>query len=283
LTCLNRHGCCIFERMKKDASEYSRLVRMFCTPPPYPLSEGEMNALKKADTFTVRFEDWDLPCYSWGEGKTVLLCHGWGSRAGHLVLMAKVLARAGYKVVAFDAPAHYSRPGVQRKAGSTMFEFGQAVSLVARSLGDVYGLIGHSLGAMASLFAMAAYPHLEENSFFCKKLILVSTPAKLHHVIGNFCRRNSLNESDRRILESELQAAFAMTIADYDCARALKAVSSKILIIQDADDEEFAAEETLAHAVDKHAARILITKNCGHNRILAKKQVFTEIIDFLKY
>ena len=25
-----------------------------------------MNALKKADTFTVRFEDWDLPCYGWG-------------------------------------------------------------------------------------------------------------------------------------------------------------------------------------------------------------------------
>lgn len=241
-----------------------------------------MNALKKADTFTVRFENWDLPCYSWGEGKTVLLCHGWGSRAGHLILLARALARAGYKVIAFDAPAHYSRPAAQKKAGSTMFELGRSVSLVARSLGDVYGLIGHSLGAMASVFAMAAYPHLEENIFSCKKLILASTPAKLRHVIGNFCRRHSLAESERLTLESELQAAFAMTIADYDCAGALQTVPAEKLIIQDADDEEFAAEETLAHAVDKHDARILITHNCGHNRILANKQVFTEIIDFLK-
>jgi hypothetical protein len=49
--------------MNKEAIEYSRLVRMFCTPPSYSLSEGEINALKKADKFTVRFEDWDLPCY----------------------------------------------------------------------------------------------------------------------------------------------------------------------------------------------------------------------------
>ena len=62
LTCLTSHRCCIFESMKKEVIEYSRLVRMFCTPSSFPLNEGEMNALKKADTFTVRFEDWDLPC-----------------------------------------------------------------------------------------------------------------------------------------------------------------------------------------------------------------------------
>jgi hypothetical protein len=46
--------------MKKQAIEYSRLVRIFCTPPSYPLSDRETNALKKADTFTVRFGS-DLP------------------------------------------------------------------------------------------------------------------------------------------------------------------------------------------------------------------------------
>jgi hypothetical protein len=54
--------------MKKEAIEYSRMVRMFCTPPPYPLSDGKMNALKKAATFAVRFEDWDLPCYGVAPG-----------------------------------------------------------------------------------------------------------------------------------------------------------------------------------------------------------------------
>ena len=34
--------------------------------------------------------------------------------------------------------------------------------------------------------------------------------------------------------------------------------------------------------VDPGSARILVIKKLGHNRILANKQVFAEIIDFLK-
>jgi hypothetical protein len=49
--------------MKQEAIAYSRLVKMFSTPPSFSLSDKEIDALKKADTFLVRFEDWDLPCY----------------------------------------------------------------------------------------------------------------------------------------------------------------------------------------------------------------------------
>jgi hypothetical protein len=34
--------------MIKKATEYSRWVRMFCTPPFYPFSDSEMNPMKKA-------------------------------------------------------------------------------------------------------------------------------------------------------------------------------------------------------------------------------------------
>lgn len=270
------------QQMKKEAIEYSRLVRMFATPPPNPLSEGEMNALKKADAFTVRFDDWDLPCYSFGEGKTILLCHGWGSRAGHLILLARALARAGYKAIAFDDPAHYSLPIEKKKEYSNMFEFGRAISLVARSLGEVYGVFGHSLGAMASLFAMAAFPHMEDCAFSCRKLVLASTPATTRHVLANFGRTHSLSAAEQRTLEEELQTTFAMTIADYDCARALNEVPAEKMIIQDENDEHFALEETLAHSAAPGAARILVTQKLGHNRVLASKPVFAGIVDFLK-
>ena len=146
----------------------------------------------------------------------------------------------------------------------------------------LYGVLRHSLGAMASLFAMAAYPHLEENSFSCRKLVLASAPANLHYVIGDFCRRNSLDGSEQLQLEEELSATFAMTIADYDCAGALKTVASGKLGHPGANSKYFALEETLAHTAGPGSARILITEKCGHNRILTSKQVFTEIIDFLR-
>ena len=268
--------------MKKEASEYSRLVKMFCTPPTFPLSEREIKTLKEVDNFTVRFDDWELPCYSWGNGKTVLLCHGWGSRAGHLTLLAGALARAGFRAVAFDAPAHYSMPVEKKKEYSNMLEFGRAISLVARSLGDLYGLFGHSLGAIASLFAMAAFPLMEAFSFSCPKLVLASVPANVGLVIANFCRTSALDGAERLTLEAELQTTFTMSIADYDCARALDKVPSASLIIQDENDEYFALEETLAHTAAPGSDRILITKKLGHNRILASKQVFAEIVDFLR-
>jgi len=268
--------------MEKEAAEYSRLVRMFATPPALPLSEGEMNALKKADMFTVRFEGWDLPCYGWGEGRTVLLCHGWGSRAGHLILLARALAQAGFRAIAFDAPAHHSLPVEKKKEYSNMFEFGRAIAQVVRSLGGVYGVFGHSLGAMASLFAMAAYPHLKESSFSCSKLLLASAPATTRHVIGNFCRIHSLDESERHTLEDELQATFAMVLDDYDCARALQTIPPATMILQGANDEYFVLEETLAHTAAPGTSRIVIIKGCGHNRILASKKAFAETIDFLR-
>jgi pimeloyl-ACP methyl ester carboxylesterase len=268
--------------MKQEGAEYSRLLRLFATPPALPLSEGEMNALKKADTFTVGFEGWDLPCYGWGEGRTVLLCHGWGSRAGHLALLARALAQAGFRAVAFDAPAHHSLPVEKKKEYSNMFEFGRAIARVVRSLGGVHAVFGHSLGAMASLFAMAAYPHLEESSFSCPKLVLASAPATTRHVIGNFCRIHSLDESQRRTLEDELQTQFAMALDDYDCAAALKTIPSAAMVIQGANDEYFALEETLAHSAAAGSARILVIQGCGHNRILASKQAISQTIDFLK-
>jgi pimeloyl-ACP methyl ester carboxylesterase len=266
--------------MMKKASEYPPLVRLFSTPPALPLSAGEMNALQKAERFAVRFEDRELPCYSWGNGPTVLLCHGWGSRAGHLALLARALAQAGLRAVVFDAPAHHSLPEENEKEGSSMFEFGRAIALVARRLGELHGLFGHSLGAMAAIFAMAAYPHLEDCSFSCPKLVLASAPAATRHVLANFCRLHSLGAADCRTLARELEAEFSMSIDDYDCAAALAQVPSEKMIVQGADDEYFALADTLARTAAPGSARVLIAEKCGHNRVLASKQVFTEISDF---
>ena len=79
----------------------------------------------------VRFEARTLITYTWGEGKGVLLAHGWASRASHMALIARGLARRGFRAVAFDLPAH----GRSRFHGgsplSSGFEFGCAIRAVA--------------------------------------------------------------------------------------------------------------------------------------------------------
>jgi pimeloyl-ACP methyl ester carboxylesterase len=270
-------------KMENEASERTRLVRLFCAPPPLPPSDNEVKALEKTERFEVPFGERALPCYAWGAGPPVLLCHGWGSRAGHLALLGRVLAHAGFRAVAFDAPGHRSLPGQAAEDASSMFAFGRAAAAAARSLGGVHGLAGHSLGAMAALFALAGAPPLEDCAFRCRKLALLAAPATLSAVIGNFCRRQALDDAGRALLERGLEAAFSMSIARYDCARALDAIDADVLLVQDEDDAEFPPEGTLARAAAGSSARVFLTAGLGHDRILASRPVFTEIIGFMRH
>ena len=83
-----------------------RVMMHFCAP----ITEAE-NALdrkltRSAEQCDIPFEGQILKAYVWGEGKTVLLVHGWGSRASHLAFLGKNIATSGFRAVAFDGPAH---------------------------------------------------------------------------------------------------------------------------------------------------------------------------------
>ena len=89
-----------------------RILEEFCTPPETVESETEVRALEGSLEGAVPFEGRTLATYTWGEGPAVLLAHGWGSRASHMALIARGLARNGFRAVAFDAPAHGRRDTV---------------------------------------------------------------------------------------------------------------------------------------------------------------------------
>ena len=50
--------------------------------------------------------------YEWGTGtRAVLLMHGWKGRASQFATMVRDLVGEGYRVIAFDAPAHGDSAG----------------------------------------------------------------------------------------------------------------------------------------------------------------------------
>ena len=260
---------------------YSKIVEQFCTPIPLPISESEKKAISSAEFFTVPFEGYELNCYSWGEGKTVLLVHGWSSRASHMVLMAKYLAGFGFRVVAFDAPAHYSTKNNIKKKTSNMFEFGKTVSTVVQHLGNVYAVIGHSLGAAASGFASAGSGHLAGYNYDVNKLVLISSPSSLISILRNFCHRNNFGENDFNKLWQGLESEFNMSIDKYSLGETLAETKSEILLIHDKDDEEFALNEALNICSNSNNVRLFVTKKYGHYKVLLSRKVFKEVKNFL--
>ena len=84
---------------------------IFCTPPRHEPRTADEAFLAQGRRFTVRSEGQRLSAWEWGHGPTVALVHGWGSRAGRFSVMAAALADAGFRVVAYDGPAHGASTG----------------------------------------------------------------------------------------------------------------------------------------------------------------------------
>jgi pimeloyl-ACP methyl ester carboxylesterase len=88
--------------------------------------------------------------YCWGEGPSVLLMHGWGGHSGQMTEFVAPLTRAGYRVVAIDAPAHGRSP----RGLSSLVHFADAVQAAASTFGPIHAVVAHSFGAAATVQAM---------------------------------------------------------------------------------------------------------------------------------
>ena len=86
--------------------------------------------------------------YTWGTGpRTVLLLHGWRGRASQFAPLVRELVAEGFRVVAFDAPAHGSSGGRH----TDIRDWVDAAEQLDRTHGPFSALIGHSFGGLAAL------------------------------------------------------------------------------------------------------------------------------------
>src|SRR5690348_568410 len=80
-----------------------------------------------------------LAVWSWGDGPTALLLHGWAGRSEQLVAFVQPLLDAGFSVVAPDAPGHGESTG----DSSSVLAFADAIEAVAARVGPVQAFVGH--------------------------------------------------------------------------------------------------------------------------------------------
>lgn len=255
------------------------LLQQFCTPAHMEESNFDRRAFQDAEARDVAFEGRVLKCHSTGEGKTVLLAHGWGSRASHMALLARSLAAGGFRAVAFDAPAHGNSRRADTADTSNMFEFGRAVSRVAGEYGPVYAVVGHSLGALAAAFALAGTGRFSEYRFAAEKLVLVSAPENLTRVLENFCRKHGMASTDA--LRQSLEGAFGFRVSDYSLSEAAGRLCAKVMLVHDEDDEEIPVSDALDMKKKHEGVELVLTRGFGHGRILICREMFNAVRSFL--
>jgi len=124
--------------------------RVFCTPFNKKVRQREVDVLKTAQKQHENIDGLKIATYSWGTGdQLAILVHGWEGNAGSLGGFVQPLVDAGYRVVAFDGPAHGASSGKQ----TNLFAFSKVLEKLIQKWGTPDVILAHSFGSGASILA----------------------------------------------------------------------------------------------------------------------------------
>ncbi len=250
--------------------------RVLSTPPRFPPRPHEVQLAATAQREWMQAGDNRLALYRWGDhgAPTVLLVHSWGGRAMQIGSFVGPLVARGLHVVAFDGPAH----GLSSGRRTDMVAFPAALAAVARRVGPLHAIVGHSFGA-----GMTQLAH-RHHQVSARRVVMISSFTDCQWFTDRFGElfgaspavvQRARDKFER--VHADLENWQQLSVQD-----ALQRHTVPTLIVHDTDDEEipFAHGQRLHAAAPGHA-RLLATSGLGHRRILRAPQVIDQVVRFV--
>jgi pimeloyl-ACP methyl ester carboxylesterase len=246
--------------------------RLFLTPPRPRYPSSEFFDLIDARQSFVRHRGRHIATWRWGapDAPAVLLVHGWGGRATQMRRFVAHLTAGGFRVIAYDQPAHGLSDG--RLTG--LPDFADALAAVARHHGKVRAVISHSLGGPAAAIALARGLQIE-------RAVLISPPSDLVGYSRRFARWLALPERVRRSMQASIEERFGVRWSELEIARVAPHLRAEALVIHDRQDTQVPWTQGAALARHWPGARLMSTDGLGHGRILEDDAVARAAVDFI--
>jgi pimeloyl-ACP methyl ester carboxylesterase len=246
--------------------------QLFVTPMRVEAPDRERRWAASAESVTIPSPHGKLAAWVWGTGPcTVLLVHGWSGRGLQLGGFAAPLVAAGYRVVAYDAPAHGDSSGRR----SNLFHHTDGLLAAARAFGPCAGVIAHSLGTASVLLAA------NRNALSPGRLVAVSPMAHTRTMTDWFGFMNGFSEPVVDRMRSRLEERYDFVWDEIEPHRLAFGLEADTLVIHDLDDRELPASEGHALADRLSSARLEFTRGLGHRRILRDPKVVTQAALFI--
>jgi pimeloyl-ACP methyl ester carboxylesterase len=247
---------------------------LFCTPPRHQPRSADEAFLATGRRFVVRSGREELAAWEWPGHEpgapTVVLVHGWGSRAGRFSAMGQALASRGLRVVAYDAPAHGQSTG--RLA--SLIEFARALRAVADAAGPVHALVGHSLGGAAGVLAL-------RDGLAAERAVLIAAPADVVRFSTAFADHLRIPPVARSAMRRNLELRLNARWDDLHLPTIVRRLRTAALVVHDRHDLDvpFGHAEEIAAAWP--GARLLATDGLGHRAVLRDPGVVEATAAFL--
>ncbi len=242
----------------------------FSTPERVGLTADERSALAGAAQPPLHHEGIKLARWTLGSGPRVLLVHGWNSRGSHLLGWATSLVDAGFSVTLFDLPGHGDSGG----QAASVVHAGRALRAVMADVGEVHGVIAHSMGSAAALQAFA-------HGMAVQRSVHLAGPSSLTPMVQGLARAHGLQAADAAAFADWVERFIGTPMAHVDLERLQHGLRHPGLIVHDREDRTvpFAESEALHQAWV--GSRFEPVSGLGHRRLLADATVIARSVAFI--
>ena len=260
--------------ISKQQAIVKKAYQTFFSPSKYELKLGDEEILASGNNYRIPFEGGELAVTTWGSsGPPVLLMHGWGGSRAQMTGFVGPLLSAGYRVVAYDQPAHGDSDGKM----TNLLEIAPTMDLITEHEGNFDAIIAHSFGTLITSYALV-------NRNF-------SPPSRLVY-FGAF---NRLMDSLPRFqviagLSDEIMEGFRMMMYENFERGVLEAIVHEklapqinipALMFHDVTDNVTPIEDSRAIAKVWKRAQFIETEGLGHRGALQSKEIHEQVIKFL--
>lgn len=248
--------------------------RMWFTPPRPPVSETARAALAKGTVLPIAVDGRRVAAWKFGEGRAIVLMHGWGGHSGQLLPFIEPLVGAGFCVVAFDALAHgasaASRAGVRL---STFYDFAAGLAAIQDQVGPLQGLVAHSGGAIAAGIALRRRLEVE-------RLVLLAPMTRPRNYAALFSSALALDSKVNDAWQARALKRINASWEDLDLTL-LAGARRPALIVHDREDREVPFADGEALALAWPGATLYPVLGLGHRRILRDAEVISRSVAYL--
>ena len=247
--------------------------RLFLTPPRAQAGESALDLIDARAGFLTH-KSRSIATWEWGwkshGAPAVALVHGWGGHAAQMRGFVFRLLCAGYRVVAFDQPAH----GLSEGRLTSLVDFADVLATVAERHGPLAGIVAHSLGAAATGLALS-------RGLPARRVVLVSPPSDIAGYSRRFARWHWIPEPARVAMQAAIEERYGVRWEELEVERVASRVRVPALVVHDREDGIIPWQQGARVARAWPGARFLATQGLGHGRILRDEAVTQAAADFI--
>ncbi|NJC95307.1 MAG: alpha/beta hydrolase [Anaerolineae bacterium] len=258
-----------------------KAYQAFFSPAQYEVKPRDREIIESGNNYRIPYEvssnrdAGEIAVTTWGktDHPAVLLMHGWGGARAQMTGFVNPLLSAGYRVVAYDQPAHGESDGRL----TSILEISPTMNLINDKEGGFDAIIAHSFGTLITSYAL-----VKRKFPLPSRLVYFGAFNRLLDSLPRFQAIAGLPDEVIDGLREMIYENFGRDTLDAIVNETLTPqINVPALMFHDTTDNVTPLDDSRAIAKVWKAAHLIETSGLGHRGALQSKEVHERVIRFL--